>query len=113
MVIFLSILVWITNILSFDLFLGVVSLPQNLTISVTLTVLVALAVAAPSAPGFIGVFQVATVAAFSLFGISKETAVTYSLLSHIHQYLLIVLLGVAVLIRTGTSLSELKKKTAS
>jgi uncharacterized protein (TIRG00374 family) len=106
-VVLLTILVWVSNIIAFDYFLSVISIPSDLNLSTALTVLIALAVAAPSAPGFIGVFQVATVASFALFGVSVEKATAYSLLNHLHQYVMIVSVGGAILLRSGMKLSEL------
>jgi len=108
-VILLTVLVWVSNIVAFDYFLAVISIPSDLNLSTALTVLIALAVAAPSAPGFIGVFQVATVASFALFGVSVEKATAYSLLNHLHQYVMIVSVGGVILLRSGMKLSELSK----
>jgi uncharacterized membrane protein YbhN (UPF0104 family) len=99
----------VSNIVAFDYFLAVISIPSDLNLSTALTVLIALAVAAPSAPGFIGVFQVATVASFALFGVSVEKATAYSLLNHLHQYVMIVSVGGVILLRSGMKLSELSK----
>ena len=110
-VIVLTFLIWVSNIIAFDYFLSIVSIPRDLGLSTTLTVLIALAVAAPSAPGFIGVYQVASIAAFSLYGISPEKATAYSLLNHLHQYVMIVGVGGFCLLRSGLSLGELLKKS--
>lgn len=77
-------------------------------LALTLTVIVALAVAAPSAPGFIGVFQTACVASFVLLGFSKEVAFAYSLVMHAHQFIFICGYGAYALSRRHLTLNNLK-----
>lgn len=48
-------------------------------------VLVALAVAAPGPPGFLGTFQAGCIAALALYGVGKEEALGYSLVMHAVQ----------------------------
>jgi uncharacterized protein (TIRG00374 family) len=93
----LSSVVWTTVWLSF--LVGLYMFPDVASgfLAITLTVVVALAVAAPSAPGFIGVFQTGCVAAFALLGLPSEVAFGYSLIIHAHQFLFIVLYGVYAL----------------
>jgi len=101
-VVFYTILVWLTTYLQFYIFLFLFDLgtiPISATFAVLIATLVALAVAAPSAPGFIGVFQAGCLLAFSLFGIDKSFALSYSLIVHLHQYILILLYGVYIIFR--------------
>lgn len=104
----LTAMVWASCFVSFYVFLSVLSIQGSFMLGVTIAVIVALAVAAPSAPGFIGVFQVACIAAFSLFNLSEELATAYSILNHAHQFLIYVLYGCFVLFREGISLGDLK-----
>ena len=76
-------------------------------------VMTALAVAAPSAPGFIGVYQAGCVAALALFGISKEIGIAFSLVTHAYQFVIIVGLGVISLARNGLGLGDLQMKEES
>jgi uncharacterized protein (TIRG00374 family) len=98
-IVLLSALVW-TACYSFTL-VGLHLLPGDFTIlmALTLTSTVALAVAAPSAPGFIGVYQAACIASFQIFGLSSEMAVTYSIVTHILNYLLFGLAAVVFCLR--------------
>jgi uncharacterized protein (TIRG00374 family) len=106
-ILFLTLVIWILNIAIFHLFMGTVSLIPELKISTALTVMIALAVAAPSAPGFIGVYQVATVACFAMFGISAEKAAAFSILSHAQQYLIYSTIGIYILVKRGISMGQL------
>ena len=97
--------VWLSFLAGLYMFPGVASG----FLAITLTVVVALAVAAPSAPGFIGVFQTGCVAAFALLGLPSEIAFGYSLIIHAHQFLFIVLYGVYALGQRKLTLHGLVK----
>jgi uncharacterized membrane protein YbhN (UPF0104 family) len=78
-------------------------------VSVVVSCLVAIAVAAPSAPGFIGVFQLGCVVALSyVYQYTSEFSLAYSLIVHLVQYVAIILLGFFCLSRAGLHLSKLK-----
>jgi uncharacterized protein (TIRG00374 family) len=53
--------------------------------SLTTVVIVAAAVFLPQAPGFVGTWQAACVLALGMFGVSREVAIGYSLLSWVVQ----------------------------
>lgn len=92
--------VWGLTVYGYEVLMGLVlpgSGPQW-EIALALTVITAFAVALPSAPGFIGVFQWGCIAAFALFGLTKEQGVTFSIVTHIHQYLINIITGGAVLL---------------
>ncbi len=103
----LSLLVWLSCHVVYLLFLPLMNVESSLTLAVSISVIIALAVAAPSAPGFIGVFQTACVAAFALFGISKESAIAYSIVSHAFQFILIVGYGIFLLIKNNIRFADL------
>lgn len=110
-IILLTVLVWLTCFASFYIFFSVLSIHVPVLLAVTLAVIVALAVAAPSAPGFIGVFQIGCIAAFALFNYSEELATAYSILSHAHQFVMFVAYGSYILFREGLSFGELRKSS--
>lgn len=79
-------------------------------VGMVLNVMVALAVAAPSAPGFVGTFQVGCLIALStIYGFSKEFAMAYSVIAHLLQMVLIVAAGLLVLHLRGLSFSQLRE----
>ena len=71
------------------------------------TVLLAFFVAAPSAPGFIGVYHAGCAAAFVLTGVDLEQAAAYAVATHLSQFLLIVIYGGYLLVKYGMRLGEL------
>lgn len=106
-IIALSICVWSSAYLLFQSFLWSIGVFESLWLGTTVAVIVALAVAAPSAPGFIGVFQVGCIAAMALFGISEERALAYSIVSHGFHFVAFLVYGTLVLFQYNMKLSEL------
>jgi len=106
----LSILVWLSCYLQFYVSFWLFNIPASPVIAITTGVIVALAVAAPSAPGFIGVYQVACIAALALFGVSKETSAAFAIVTHLHMYIIFMVLGPVILARSKLSLAGLTKK---
>jgi uncharacterized protein (TIRG00374 family) len=107
-VIALSCAVWGSCYVLYIVYFWLLDADSTLLIATTIAVIVALAVAAPSAPGFIGVYQVAMIAGFSLFGLPEQQAVAYSIITHLLQYVLFVVYGMFVLMRSHLSLGELR-----
>ena len=68
---------------------------------------IALGMAAPSSPGALGVMELATVAALSLFNLDASRALAMALTMHLSNYLITGLLGAYALTREGETLSGL------
>lgn len=107
-------LVWASNYFIIYLYLFVYAAPahpaaQSIWLALAIGVVVALAVAAPSAPGFIGVYQGGCIAAFALFGISKEAGAAFAILTHVYQYIFFCLYGVYFLTAGNVSLGDLRE----
>jgi uncharacterized protein (TIRG00374 family) len=103
-------LVWLTSFLQFYSLLFMFPHEQHsFLLSVTLCVFVSLAVALPSAPGFVGVFQMGCVAAAALFAYPLAAAQLYSIIVHLLSFLLVVGIGFWVLAVHDLTLFELKK----
>ncbi len=71
-------------------------------------VMINLGILLPSAPGYVGTFQFFTIAALATFGVSREAALSYSILSHAMQYVLITALGIFFLWRANLSLTSIE-----
>lgn len=102
-----SIIIWGSNLFLF--YLWTLMLPDAVSsfdLALAISVLVSLAVAAPSAPGFIGVFQAGCVGAFVLFGISKEYAMAYAITTHVFQYIIFIFYGIYLLFKYGISVKD-------
>lgn len=83
-------------LLNFTMFLAF-SFPLSLTAAYVLVIIANLGMMIPAAPGFVGSFQFFCVVSLALFGIGREEALSFSILSHILQILFVVGLGLGFL----------------
>lgn len=111
----LSALVWTMTMI--QLWLGLYLFPidaltstSSIALALTTMVVIALAVAAPSAPGFVGVYQVACIAAFAMFGLSKEIAMAFAIITHLHMIVIFLVYGPILLVQQGLELGSIIKK---
>ena len=88
-----TVLHWVCNGLAF--WLGFRALGLAVPISGALLVqgIVAIGVAAPSAPGFIGVFELASTIGLGLYGVAESDAVSWALGFHLLSYIPITVMG--------------------
>ena len=108
MILSLSVVVWASSFAQFYVLLWLFPEPFSVLLSLTIGVLVALFVAAPSTPGFVGVFQGGCVAAAALVGYPIATAQAYSLVVHVLIYITIIAFGFTLLAVHDLSLGELR-----
>ncbi|MBX3028085.1 flippase-like domain-containing protein [bacterium] len=76
--------------------------------ALVLTTLVAIAVSVPSAPGFIGSFQLGCVLALRIFGIDDSSALAFSLIVHLSQFVGVIGAGLYSLWVENISLREVE-----
>ncbi|MBI3768445.1 MAG: flippase-like domain-containing protein [Deltaproteobacteria bacterium] len=76
--------------------------------ALALVAVVAGAVSAPSAPGFIGTFQAGCILALALFGIERADAIPYSFVVWAVQSLAQIVLGVVFLLRENVSFRDIQ-----
>jgi uncharacterized protein (TIRG00374 family) len=112
-ILFLTTAVWVTAYLQFYCLLFMFPFNPSFLLSVALGVFVALAIALPSAPGFVGVFQAGCVAAFNLFAYPVSDAQVYSIIVHALTYVLMVGIGFWLIAIHNLSLFELKRAAES
>jgi len=72
-----------------------------------------LGVLIPSSPGYIGTFHFFAMSALAVFGAARETALSYGVVSHALQYLLVTGLGLLFLWRENLSLLRIRTEVAS
>jgi len=103
-----SFVVWAVIACTFGL--GLLALDLNVPLaagSVSLMIVVAAFVSLPQAPGFVGTWQAGCVFALAFYGVSKDQAIGYSLVTHVVQVVVNVLLGVLCLLADHLGLREL------
>ena len=76
--------------------------------ALVLTTLVAIAVSVPSAPGFIGSFQLGCVLGLRIFGVKESPALAFSLIVHLSQFVGVIGAGLYSLWVEGISFREVE-----
>ena len=102
---------WMTNALAFWIAFLAVGIEVPYTAALFVQGLIALAVAAPSAPGFFGVFEVSAVAGLALYGIPGDLAVSWALGFHILTFIPITLIGLYYFAQLGLHFRDLGTAT--
>lgn len=103
----LSTVQWLVGAASFAVGFWAVGIEAPFSAAVFLQSLLALGVAAPSAPGFFGVFEVVAVAALAVYGVPATLAVSYAIGYHILSFIPITLIGLRYVARLGLHLRDL------
>jgi glycosyltransferase 2 family protein len=70
--------------------------------------LIVLAVAIPSSPGFVGVFEGAAFLGLAVYGVPKEIALAWAIAYHVASYIPVTLLGIVYSIRLGLHIGDIK-----
>jgi len=77
--------------------------------SIAVNAVIAIAVSVPSAPGYVGAFQLGCILGLGLFGVSEGRAMAYSIVLHAAQFVGVVGAGVYSLWTEGLSLREIER----
>jgi hypothetical protein len=109
----LSLLVWTFEGTTF--YLGAKALNLSITYpqAYFTMVVIALGLMVPSSPAFIGVYEYFCITALGLFAIEKSLALSYAVLIHFLQVILIVGLGLFFLWKENLSLWKLKQEIST
>lgn len=103
-----SIVHWLLNASAFYVAFFAFDIRVDFAGALLVQTLLAFGVAAPSTPGYFGVFELVTAAALALFGVPASLGVAYGVTYHITTFIPIVLLGFLSLARTGLHLREVR-----
>jgi uncharacterized protein (TIRG00374 family) len=93
MILAYSIALWVLFSATTYVFLLAFGIKASFLVAVTIQVFIALAVAIPSAPGFIGTFHAAGRYALALYGIQAVVAVSFATVYHLFSLLVSLGLG--------------------
>ncbi len=103
----LSIIIWLLNALSIYVLCYSFDIGLSYAGSCFVTVCIALAVALPQAPGFIGVFHIATQKSLDVFGIDLSSAQSFAILLWAISVVPVTVTGMLFLWREGMSFGEI------
>lgn len=101
-----SLLLWLEMALFYQATLWTMGIGLGPAAGLMVTVLVALAVAAPGPPGFLGTFQIGCLAALGLFEVSREAGLSYAIVAHFVQAACIIPAGLWILQARGLKLRQ-------
>jgi uncharacterized protein (TIRG00374 family) len=108
-IVLLSIIVWLIEGAMFVLILWEMGLRNPVTGGYFCMGIVNMGILLPSAPGYVGVYQAASVFAFLALGYSESAGLAYGLLVHIAQYIPITIIGGFIFIHFQYRFSEFYK----
>lgn len=103
----LSLAHWLVIAVYYYLLFQACGLPLSFMAAIAMVVIISIGITLPAAPGFVGSFQYFTVIGLSLFSVSKEVALGFSLIAHAGQYIPVTLIGLFYLFRQSQGLSDL------
>ena len=109
----LSVLIWVVNAAGMQATFAAFSLDLPPYAAFLVLAIIAVALVVPAAPGYVGTFQLGTVAGLALFGVPKDTALSLSIVYHIVNYVPITVVGLAYLGALHLSLGELRTASQS
>jgi uncharacterized protein (TIRG00374 family) len=92
-----SIILWSTMAFCNYIMFYAFSFSLSLVAAFVLVIIVNLGLMIPAAPGFVGTFQFLFVIGMAIFGVGREQALSFSIISHALQMLFVVSLGLAFL----------------
>ena len=104
-----SLVLWIKNAAAFAICFRAFGLDVPLEAALLLQGIIGFGVAVPSTPGFVGVFEAATLLTLRLYGVDASQAVSYALTYHVTTFIPITLLGLWSLSRLHLRLGELRE----
>lgn len=104
-----SLFLWmvIASVYAFAFFSFHMSVPM-LDGALVLTAVVAIAVSVPSAPGYIGAFQLGCVLGLAIFGVPQSEAIAFSIVVHLTQFVSVIAAGLYSLWKENISLREVE-----
>ena len=104
----LSIVIWVVNAAGMEAMFQAFSLDLPLYASFLLLGTIAVALVLPSAPGYVGPFQVGTIEGLALVGVPRETALSLSIVYHLANYIPITITGLVYLSVLNLTLGDLR-----
>jgi glycosyltransferase 2 family protein len=104
---------WVLN--GFGVWLGFIAVGVHLPFSAAffLTMIIAIGVAIPSAPGFFGVFEKLAVVGLAVYGVQATAATSWAIGYHILSFIPITVIGIYYFSRLGLSFRELRAESES
>ena len=107
-----SLVLWLVNAWSFALAFRAFDLPVPFTGALLMQSVLAFGIAIPTAPGYVGAFELVIRAVLQLYAIPGSRAVSYAIAYHVTTFIPITLLGLWSLARTHMSFRDIRRHEA-
>ncbi len=108
----ITILIWAANALWFYLLIAAFGFNVPVQAAFVLMIVIIIGIAIPSAPGFIGNWHFACLTGLAMFGIAREQALSYAIVSHFLSTITLAVLGLSFLpannVKVMTDLGKIK-----
>ena len=108
-----SLVLWLKNAAAFAICFRAFGLDVPVEAALLLQAIIGFGVAVPSTPGYVGIFEAATLVTLQFYGVDSSLAVSYALTYHVTTFIPITLLGFWSLSRLHLKLRELSRAAAS
>jgi uncharacterized protein (TIRG00374 family) len=107
----LSLLVWLANASLYFFIAKGMGIPQiTLYGAIFIMSVIAVGISVPSSPGFIGVYEYFGILACGILGVQKSAALSFILLVHTIQFIVLTAAGMSFLAKENISLFKLEKE---
>jgi uncharacterized protein (TIRG00374 family) len=107
----LSLVIWAVEVLVYWVAQNAFGLSIPLLGLALVMAILTLGITAPSAPGFVGVYEALVISAVGLYGISEPIAPAYAIAMHLIHYVPGTLLGLLATWKLGLKVTELRQNT--
>jgi glycosyltransferase 2 family protein len=104
---------WLVCAASYWLAYEAVGLEAPFMSALFVQTIIVLAVAIPSTPGFVGVFEYFGVLALTVYGVDKDVAFAWAIAYHVVTYIPVTALGIFYSIRMGLKVGQVKSESAN
>jgi uncharacterized protein (TIRG00374 family) len=101
-----SLVIWVVQSLSFWVAFMAFGIQESFDVALFVNGTVALAVAAPAAPGFLGTFEAGVTGGLGVYGVPNASSVALSLGFHLGGFIPVTLVGLYYAWRLGLSLAD-------
>ncbi len=110
---FHTLLIWLVMGLSNIFIFYTFGFDISITAAFFLLVVVSIAILIPSSPGFVGIYHAAASSSVMAYGVGKEEALSFALVLHATQYIVVTLMGFYFLKKEHFSLKSLEEEATS
>jgi uncharacterized protein (TIRG00374 family) len=107
---FYTVFVWLTYFMVMYSCLLCLDININIPSAMLVMAITAISVTIPSSPGYVGTWEFFVILGLGVFHIDKSRALSFALIYHLVSLLMVTLIGLWVVIRSGLSFSQVQQQ---